>query len=774
MVFVGYTADDPPVHYLLEALNRTGGKLNDVYAFQSGNHGDAAAKWEHKGGEAIAYDPEDGHRALWDTIEAWAVRARNPKEWVDSLVELARKGPEALTPWQRGQVAHLVSTKEGARKFCGGDHPPPATWLCVFDKYRRYATPAKPLRRLEEGVWVDPFPSFFLDSDIGPPPIDPEDYLKKRDTPKEAWDAFEPNKWDRLDLQDENLPALRGGMSLTAPKLPDRIGQLGGWISNVSNQNAAVWWAACQNGIHPKIQKKIRWQLERTEKTCPAQVLEAWQYLFEYWRSHNDFDSSEWFAFKAELKKTGWSRAKLRKYEALDKPRLKIEHNFFGGPMPADVGAEVDLGTLIKTEVEFRDDHANVVVPDEWLTEAVAAHLRNLVFAISLEKERGRHTWNDTPPIIPEDDIDIDKYSRTHGFSGAVLRYAAQFERLKNLDVDAALREMRTWDNQDDHVFARLHIWAASFANLVPDSKVDEVLARLSTEAFWNQRHQRDLLLTLKTRWSNLPLGATRSLEKRVLAGRERRPNENEAEFVERRSWAVAERLLWLSQNGCKLNLDVDAELVRLQRAAPSWKQSYAEKAAESWESRGGAVRTDKEYSLLIKEPLTNILIKALELSGRTDDFLVENDPFAGLCENNPVKAIAALRLAASGGDYPRWAWQSCLNPHSRKRDSLRFKSFLATIVARLPVEALNSFMHFASDWLLDTCKGMEPVCLGHYDAVVGRIVGALEQNPGEGGTAVNQRNQSAEWATEALNAPTGKVAQAIFHDTRKDDLSAG
>ena len=44
VVFVGYAADDPPVHYLLEGLNR---QLNErqVYAFQAGNADDAASKW---------------------------------------------------------------------------------------------------------------------------------------------------------------------------------------------------------------------------------------------------------------------------------------------------------------------------------------------------------------------------------------------------------------------------------------------------------------------------------------------------------------------------------------------------------------------------------------------------------------------------------------------------------------------------------------------------------------------------------------------------------
>lgn len=54
VVFVGYTADDPPVQYLLEALNKKHGGLNNVYAFQSGLADDAIAKWLHRGVKAIS------------------------------------------------------------------------------------------------------------------------------------------------------------------------------------------------------------------------------------------------------------------------------------------------------------------------------------------------------------------------------------------------------------------------------------------------------------------------------------------------------------------------------------------------------------------------------------------------------------------------------------------------------------------------------------------------------------------------------------------------
>ena len=210
VVFVGYTADDPPVQYLLEALNGMGGKLEPAYAFQSGDRDTAAARWGDKGVEAISYDPADGHKDLWDTITAWASRARNPDNWKDGVLKMARQGPEALRRHERGQVAHLVSTLEGARKFSDGDNPPPATWLCVFDKFRRYARPATSGTLMNIGPVVDPFEHYSLDSDPAPPPMDPDFPYSARSVPDAVWDAFEPTRLDRHTPGNENLPGLSG------------------------------------------------------------------------------------------------------------------------------------------------------------------------------------------------------------------------------------------------------------------------------------------------------------------------------------------------------------------------------------------------------------------------------------------------------------------------------------------------------------------------------------------------------------------------------------
>ncbi|HFD11600.1 MAG TPA: hypothetical protein ENJ32_03890, partial [Crenotrichaceae bacterium] len=166
VVFIGYSADDPPIHYLLEALNQHG-QPSGLYAFQDGTEAGATARWEHKGVEAIAYSADDRHRALWDTLEAWAERAKNPDQWIQSIINLAMKEPECLEPHQRGQVAHIISTSVGAKIFQEANSPPPAEWLCVFDALQRYANPGS-VGAIGSDNFIDPFDLYGLDSDTVP------------------------------------------------------------------------------------------------------------------------------------------------------------------------------------------------------------------------------------------------------------------------------------------------------------------------------------------------------------------------------------------------------------------------------------------------------------------------------------------------------------------------------------------------------------------------------------------------------------------------------
>jgi len=776
VVFVGYTADDPPVHYLLEALNKKTGGLDGVYAFQSGLTNEAAAKWLHKGVEAIPYAENDGHRALWETLAAWAERAKAPDDWHKSVIDLAKKGPEQLQPHERGQVAHLISTVEGARKFSEGDDPPPAEWLCVFDPYQRYSNPGRAGGLGEQGPFVDPFDLYGLDNDIVPKQIDPDDHFEKREVPSTAWDGFAANRLDRQNLRDDSFSAIRGHWATNVPRLPSRLSEIGTWIMKVADQPASVWWAASQAnqlGLHPDIRKRIQRQLERSQRDVGSVTRQAWRYLFEVWANSKGDFRRNWHKLKAVIDKDGWNSAVIRKFATINRPYLKVERNFWGGPKPPQWEKDVRIQDMLRLEVEYPKSKDDANIPDEWLAFAVRELRKNLEHALHLETELGGYGLNNISPIIPDYAPDDDRYRRTHGLSGSIISFSSLFELLIKFDIKSARQELVAWPLSDDTIFSRLRIWASGKSKLVSTQAFGPFIAELSDDAFWNSYHQRDLLLVFAKRWRDLREQTRKEIENRLIQGRNRWAGEDDAEFEEHKAWVTLNRLHWLANKGCKFTFDLDTETKKLQSFATKWKPEYAEKAAESMEGRGGWVKTETEHSTLLYEPLNNILAKARELSGKAEDFLVENDPFAGLSAEHPVRAFSALTDAAKRDEYPEWGWRTFLNAEARKSDKPKFSALIAERISRYPNDAVAEFVHPASDWILNISQHLSSNFPQSFDRIISKLINVLRSRP-LGNSAIVRGNKEPDWTMEAINAPVGKIAQALFNDPRTNDLKIG
>lgn len=774
VVFVGYTADDPPVHYLLEALNKKAGGLDGVYAFQSGLANEAAARWQHKGVEAIPYAENDGHRALWETLAAWAERARATDDWYKSVIDLAKKGPEQLQPHERGQVAHMISTVEGARKFSEGDDPPPAEWLCVFDPNRRYSKPGRTGGFGEQGPFVDPFDLYGLDSDIVPKQIDPDDHYGKREVPSTAWDGFAANRLDRQNLRDDSFSAIRGRWATNVPRLPSRLSEIGTWIMKVAGQPASAWWAASQFGLHPDIQESIQWHLERSQRDVGSVTRQAWRYLFEAWEKNRGDFYREWYKLEAAIEKDGWNSAVVRKFAAINRPYLKVERNYWGGPKPPQWEKDIRIQDMLKLDVEYPKPIDDANVPDEWLASAVPELRKNLEHALALEIELGGYGLNKISPIIPDDAPDDDRYGRTHGLSGSVIYFSSLFERLIEFDITSAKQELEAWPLKDDIIFGQLRIWSSGKDKLVSAQTFGSVIAKLSDNAFWNSCHQRDLLLVLAKRWHDLRQQTRKEIENRLLQGRAKWGGEDDTEFEERRSRASLNRLHWLANNGCEFTFDLDAETKKLQSLAIEWKSEYAVKAAESMEDRGGFVKTETEYSALLDEPLGSILTKARELSGRTEDLFVENDPFVGLSAEHPVRAFSALTTAAKRDEYPEWAWRTFLNAEAQKSDKPKFSALIAERISRYPNDAVAEFVRPVSDWILKISQHLSSNFPQTFDRIISKLINVLRSQPPGSDSASVWGNKEPDWKMKAINASAGEIAQALFNDPKKNNLEVG
>ncbi|MEQ9412166.1 MAG: SIR2 family protein [Fuerstiella sp.] len=766
VVFVGYSADDPPVHYLLEGLRRDPGSLHGIYAFQSDGSAELTARWKHKGVEAIAYSDADRHHALWETLEHWATRADDPAIWQQAVLNKAMAGPRDLKPHERGQVAHIVSTYEGARAFA--EAAPPAEWLCVFDPRCRYERPGQVDYMNPDSPTIDPFALYGLDVDEVPQRSGDDSFSHRRTPPTDAWDAFANSELDQQNLSPHNLPAVRGESARNVPTLPSRLSCFGSWIGNVAGQPAAIWWAARQDSLHPSYRWMIEWRLSRTHEGIDVRVHKVWTYLLETW-NHPPADSRrDWFDLKSDLEQNGWSLGGVRRFVALCKPSLKLGPGLMSRQVPPKPDEEYRESELARVEVECPVPPEDAEIPAEWLHHVVRGLRTCLDAAARLCIEVNDYHGHHISPIEEDDRQDLSGYERTHGFSGFVIGFATLFERMVSEDERRAKEEFLAWPQDDEIAFARLRFWASGKPEVAAPDEFAQVILTLSDEVFWSSYHQRDLLVVLAKRWSELPDELRSEIESRILGGPSRYDGEEDDSFTERVAWSVLERLQWLARNACQFSFDLDSEIASRRPDAPNWKPEFAEHAADSREMRGGCVATDTEHSALLREPITSILAKAIELSGRsTSNHLMEHDPFAGLCSERPKRAYLALAYAARRNECPEWAWRTFLNSDSRESDSAAFSAVIATRLSRFPDESLAVLLYPATWWLQKVSKSLSAGFPDAFDRVMGRLTDVIAASPDIATSAVGHSARARDWVMEAINSPVGHLVRAAFDHSR-------
>ena len=604
-----------------------------------------------------------------------------------------------------------------------------------------------------------------------PKKVKSDELFEKREIPINAWDGLALNKRDLQNLNNIHFPSIRGYGALKIPRLPSRLSSIGKWIMKVANQPAAVWWAAGQFGIHPEIQESILWHLERSHNVDGVLTNQAWRYLFEAWsNSHKDFNR-ELYKLSDAISSDGWSLTIVRRFADLIRPYLVASREELWGPKPPQCDKNSCVKDILQLEIEYPIPLEGVNVPDEWLAQFIR-EIRNCIeHAILIETEIGGYGLNNICPIVQDNKDYDDSYERTHGLSGYVIWFSELFNNLTKINISKAKEELRVWPIGDNKIFDRLRIWASGNSDLVSAQMFGPFIECLSNGAFWDRYHQRDLLVVLAKRWECLSIQARTEIENRILEGREPWENEANEEFLERKAWSILNRLHWLNAHGCKLSINLEEVTNELQVFAPNWEQKFSEKAADSLEGRGGWVITKTEHSALLDVPIASILSKAKELSGETDNFLVETDPYAGLCAERPVRAFSALTYAAKHDVYPEWAWRTFLNAEVRKNDKPKLMALIAGRTIRSPDAAVADFFSPAASWLYGISKGFSKNYSQLFDSLLSKFIDLLNNQPDIGKSSIVRGDKEPDWVMEAINSPVGKIAEALLNDHRKDNL---
>lgn len=155
VVLVGYQADDPPMRYLLEALETDRERFPDlqkVYAFASCAPGDeylTRELWRAKAVEPILYNTDNGeHSPLYLNIREWRRYAEDPTAWRrEQLRNIFNEGPAGIAEQRMQECIALLSHGDASQLL--GELSPGAAWLPVLLEKRVFDR-----NGAEPGEWI--------------------------------------------------------------------------------------------------------------------------------------------------------------------------------------------------------------------------------------------------------------------------------------------------------------------------------------------------------------------------------------------------------------------------------------------------------------------------------------------------------------------------------------------------------------------------------------------------------------------------------------------
>ena len=729
VVLLGYSANDPPVRYLLQGLHsQRHGSQAKLFAFDSGTEEEVQPRWRDSGVRVLAYPAtDDSHSALWDTLSAWADRADDPLAWRQRIVDLARKGPRNLEPYERGQVASLVRTDVGAKLFANADPPPPGEWLCVFDRNFRYGEVG--IQSDDSQPAFDPFTEYSLDDD---PPRPPENW---RRTDPLGDDLLSLKPTDRRINDDTRLA--KNGRHWTEP-LSFRLFHLARWTAKIAREPVVPWWAARYSSLHPKLLDEIEWRVERAADELPCLARLTWRLLIEKFHTAPDDPHGlrvYWDKMRRRIETEGWTNSFLREFERNVMPYIETE-----APSLLDVSRPPDrdwsqlrLDDIASFEVAFPIPVGErPEIPDDVLLKVYQIVRRHLELAAGLLTDIGTSYW-ETSTFYPEDSPGEHHISDESAY---LFWFRSLFDRMVKAYPELVRADIALWPKADPFSFNKLHLYAWTFDMLFSGNEVGDGLLSFSDKAFWKEDYRRELLHLLKCRWHELPSDKRELVERRLVKGRARYNGESEEDFKQRRAIGSAIVLGWLMNQGCELGGETLDVLPDLRSADPRWCPEWDEAADRSRDVRVRWVGKDSDPSPIIDAQM--------------------------LVEQSPARAVAALTHAARQGEYPAKFWRSTLREwpdEARHRLSWLFGARLARLPSETVVELRNDVFSWLQKHLPKLAAQDQPRALSIFDVLLEKLfTGEAEvEQSGE------HQDRSRKTLNHAINAPVGKATELLL-----------
>ena len=715
----------------------------------------------------------DDHKPLWNTLAKWVERAKDPSAWHSNIMAMAAKGPRELTPYQRGMVAHVISSIEGAKKFAQAEKPPPAEWLLVLDKDCRYEKPFRDPDIQDSDEWntrrrIDPHSLYRLDSDPAPAlkKDDRGDTTRRGPPPADAWDAFNPTHADKINGKNSQ-PPLRGPGASDTPELCARLRNIAVWISRVAFNPVTLWWISQQSELHPFLIELIERRLDAQAATDYPEMVKAWRYLFEAREEKNKTDHGHWYQLIDRIENEGWSGLVLSRYLECLRPRLSI-NSYSGFEFVLSNSQELNIRSIIAPAIFYPNwdclPHERIELPAKWVPAVLEGLRYHLHTAIQFELDKGLSFMLCNYSLVEE----VDNYPDNNSLFILLWRIKRIFELLVKIDIDAAKKEYGIWQKYDSKYFLLLRFWVAHNTEVVPCEAMAALFAQeLDQELFWSRNFLFNGLPALQARWSKITKAGQLKIEDRIIKGPDQWSGEDPERLQAHSAGEVLDRLHWLHRQGCTLNCDLGAETRRLKKLDPQWTGKYIEDLTNPGSKVGirRFTETKTDYSELENVPIKDILAKAEALRAGTAPAYHEAEPFQKFAEKFPVKAFLSLRLTARDNKYPEWAWSLFLNSKIQWQNKPRFVMRIAVHLSHYPDVALEPFIYYVLSWLKDVSSVLIIRDSELFYRLFDKMLGIAKHNPMLFQTNVLSGKPQVDWVAEAINSPVGFLLGSLFED---------
>lgn len=610
LVLVGYSADDPPMRYMLEATEE--GRLNfpdlkPAYALVADDKSDAGGlreMWRGKGLHPLICTVRNyDYSPLYRTLREWADMVRDPLAWSETkIAEIAATDHAASSETERNRLRYLNNAISSTAVVAG--HAADPAWLEALESEN------EPLDDWSYRAW---FKDRLTSARAARYAVGLQGRASMRVA--QAIDVL-------LRFQSDPLPetyATFWSLFVEARLRPD-ANPFGRRRSSdaVSARRVADMVAAVQPRL--TVSRKLSFREPEAPQGPPQTIHDLGHFEFRA-------DERDWQRRLEKWPKT--SQAEVRLIEALDRALVEALET------AADAGLLEHNGDLQSWDIAL----VHAPEPDDGLAEP---------------DDRHRRGWRRNPP---------DQYN--NHFGPLIRLMTGLWRRLAERDRIPAARIAEGWAGRDAMIFKRIAAWSATISKAGPAEAIERYLRSTTRDRYWSGDDNPELVRFYCRRWNRLDQRTRDRLEAAILAGMK-------AETVRRftdaghrkraRAYYTVRELARIATAGGRLSANARSRLAGFHKAFPGLPKKmpvFAHLLNASYSGSGYSADT-RVLAQVSDEELIASAAQAEE-----SDRIGQSDVWQVLVRDDPQRAFRALLANQRRGLFEAARWQPLLSQYS-------------------------------------------------------------------------------------------------------------